>query len=58
VGGAVERGAALYVLEGDYGFSAPNATDPAPEIGHEVKLINFDQRLEEGARLQDPELCP
>jgi len=37
----VERGAALYVLEGDFGFSAPNATTPAPEVGHEVKLINF-----------------
>jgi len=23
--------------------SPPNATDPAPEIGHEVKLINFNQ---------------
>ena len=28
---------------GDFGFSPPNATDPAPEIGHEVKLINFNQ---------------
>ena len=36
-------GAALYSLEGDFGFSAPNATPPAPEIGHEVKLINFNQ---------------
>ena len=24
-------------------FSAPNATPPAPEVGHEVKLINFNQ---------------
>jgi hypothetical protein len=41
VGGPVKRGAALYSLEGDFGFSAANATDPAPEVGHEVKLINF-----------------
>ena len=41
VGGPVEDGAALYTLEGDFGFSAPNATEPAPEVGHEVKLINF-----------------
>lgn len=37
----VQRGAALYTLEGDFGFSPPNATAPAPEVGHEVKLINF-----------------
>jgi glucose/arabinose dehydrogenase len=43
VQGVVRRGAALYSLEGDFGFSAPNATDPAPEVGHEVKLINFSQ---------------
>src|SRR5215831_5086874 len=43
VGGPVLDGAALYALEGDFGFSAPNATDPAPEVGHEVKLINFNQ---------------
>lgn len=43
VSGPVERGAALYVLEGDFGFSAPNATDPAPEVGHELKLINFSE---------------
>jgi glucose/arabinose dehydrogenase len=41
VEGPVERGAALYSLEGDFGFSAANATAPAPEVGHEVKLINF-----------------
>jgi hypothetical protein len=41
VGGPVEDGAALYTLEGDFGFSPPNATAPAPEVGHEVKLINF-----------------
>ena len=40
-GGPVRRGAALYTLEGDFGFSAANATAPAPEVGHEVKLINF-----------------
>ena len=39
--GPVQRGAALYSLEGDFGFSPPNATAPAPEVGHEVKLINF-----------------
>ena len=43
VGGPVERGAALYSLEGDFGFSGPNANAPAPEVGHEVKLINFNQ---------------
>jgi hypothetical protein len=40
-GGPVQRGAALYSLEGDFGFSAANATPPAPESGHEVKLVNF-----------------
>jgi hypothetical protein len=39
--GPVKEGAALYSLEGDFGFSAANATAPAPEVGHEVKLINF-----------------
>ncbi len=39
----VRPGAVLYSLEGDFGFSAANATPPAPEIGHEVKLINFNQ---------------
>jgi hypothetical protein len=39
----VRPGAALYSLEGDFGFSPPNATPPAPEVGHEVKLINFNQ---------------
>jgi hypothetical protein len=39
--GPVERGAALYSLEGDFGFSRANATSPAPEVGHEIKLINF-----------------
>jgi|SRR5579864_2681823 len=41
--GPVQRGAALYSLEGDFGFSGPNATAPAPEVGHEVKLINFGE---------------
>jgi len=39
----VRPGAALYTLEGDFGFSAANATPPAPEVGHELKLINFNQ---------------
>jgi hypothetical protein len=39
----VRPGAALYTLEGDFGFSSPNSDDPAGEIGHEVKLINFNQ---------------
>ena len=43
VGGPVLPGAALYSLEGDFGFSPPNANAPAPEVGHEVKLINFNQ---------------
>ncbi len=41
VRGPVKSGAVLYSLEGDFGFSASNATDPAHEVGHEVKLINF-----------------
>jgi len=44
VGGPVLTGAALYALEGDFGFSPPNATAPAPEVGHEIKLINFVQQ--------------
>jgi hypothetical protein len=39
--GPVQGGAALYALEGDFGFSVGNATEPAHEVGHEVKLINF-----------------
>jgi hypothetical protein len=39
----VEPGAALYSLEGDFGFSASNATAPGHEVGHEVKLINFSK---------------
>lgn len=38
--GPVAHGAALYSLEGDFGFSAPNGD---PEVGHEVRLINFSQ---------------
>jgi len=38
VRGPVQSGAALASLEGDFGFSAANGT---PEVGHEVKLINF-----------------
>ena len=41
VRGPVHEGAALYTLEGDFGFSAANASAPAPEAGHEVKLLNF-----------------
>jgi hypothetical protein len=40
VTGPVQRGAVLYSLEGDFSFSPDNGT---PEIGHEVKLINFNQ---------------
>ena len=43
VTGPVLPGAALYSLEGDFGFSPPNANAPGPEVGHEVKLINFNQ---------------
>jgi hypothetical protein len=43
VSGPVKTGAALYTLEGDFGFSAANASAPAPEVGHEVKLLNFGQ---------------
>jgi hypothetical protein len=41
--GPVQRGAALYTLEGDFGFSAANSG--SDEIGHEVKLINFSEPL-------------
>jgi hypothetical protein len=41
VRGPVQEGAALYSLEGDFGFSAANASAPVPEVGHEVKLLNF-----------------
>ncbi|MBV9016924.1 MAG: hypothetical protein JO058_14830, partial [Alphaproteobacteria bacterium] len=51
VGGAVLPGAALYSLEGDFGFSPPNANDPAPEVGHEVKLINFNQERNDPLQL-------
>ena len=39
----VEKGAALYAMEGDFGFSTPNATSPAHEVGHNVKMINFSK---------------
>jgi hypothetical protein len=42
--GPVQEGAALYSLEGDFGFTAANASAPAPEAGHEVKLLNFAQQ--------------
>jgi hypothetical protein len=51
VGGPVQRGAALYALEGDFGFSPPNANDPAPEVGHEVKLLNFNQERDDPLQL-------
>lgn len=51
VGGPVQRGAALYALEGDFGFSPPNANDPAPEVGHEVKLLNFNQERHDPLQL-------
>jgi len=37
----VQEGSAFYSLEGDFRFSAANASAPAPEVGHEVKLLNF-----------------
>lgn len=36
----VRSSAALYSLGGDFGFFRANATDPAHEAGHEIKLIN------------------
>jgi hypothetical protein len=38
--GPVQPGAALYSFEGDFGFSPDNGI---PEVGHEVKLVNFNQ---------------
>jgi hypothetical protein len=35
----VKRGAAAYVLEGDFGFSLSNSD--LDEVGHELKIINF-----------------
>ena len=37
-------------LEGDFGFSADNASPPAPEIGHEIQLINFSGEAGQPAR--------
>jgi hypothetical protein len=51
VRGPVQPGGALYSLEGDLGMSAANATAPAPEVGHEVKLINFAGRSGQPAAL-------
>jgi hypothetical protein len=36
---AAQRGAVLYILEGDLGFSAANSG--SNEVGHEVKVVNF-----------------
>src|SRR5215831_11375957 len=38
----VQRGAALYALEGDFGFSKANSTG-GPKVGHEIKLLNFNR---------------
>ena len=43
----VRRGAALYTLEGDFGFSKANAAAPAPEVGHEVKRFAFNNTTEQ-----------
>jgi len=51
VRGPVQPDAALYTLEGDFGFSAANASAPAPEAGHEVKLLNFAQQGDKPAAL-------
>jgi glucose/arabinose dehydrogenase len=42
--GPVQRGAVLYTLEGDFGFSAANSA--SDEVGHEVKLLNFGREEE------------
>jgi hypothetical protein len=39
VAGPVQRGAVIYALEGDLGFSAANSQQD--EVGHELKLVNF-----------------
>ncbi len=39
VHGPVQSGAAAYVLEGDFGFSASNSG--SNEVGHELKIVNF-----------------
>ena len=46
--GPVQRGAALYALEGDFGFSRANGS---PEVGHEIKLLNFS-KVEEPLELK------
>ena len=57
VGGPVQPGAALYTLEGDFGFSPPNSSNPDQEIGHEVKLIQLQPAAGFAACPEDPELC-
>jgi hypothetical protein len=52
VRGPVRRGAALYSLEGDFGFSRANATAPAPEVGHEIKLVNFNSNKDDEGPLE------
>jgi hypothetical protein len=52
VGGPVQAGAVLYTLEGDFGFSPPNAIEPAPEVGHEVRLLNFSSQGNQPLALQ------
>jgi hypothetical protein len=49
VTGLVQPGAALYSLEGDFGFSQGNGS---PEVGHEVKLINFNQNSDQPLALK------
>jgi hypothetical protein len=51
VAGPVPPGAALYSREGDFGFSPPTATAPAPEVGHEIKVINCNQNCGEPLQL-------
>ena len=47
--GPVQRGAALYALEGDFGFSRGECR--TPEVGHEIKLLNFS-KVSEPLQLQ------
>src|SRR5713101_3453963 len=49
VTGPVQPGAALYSLEGDFGFSKGNGS---PEVGHEVKLINFNHNSDQPLALK------
>ena len=52
VGGPVQAGAVLYSLEGDFGFSPPNAVEPAPEVGHEIRLMNFSAQGNQAPAVQ------